>query len=178
MTTDEKFQYCMTIILEHEGGLSDDVRDKGGVTQWGISLRFLRTIGVDINGDGDIDADDIHAITKPNAIQIYHKYWWEKYSYQRFFNVEIVSKTFDLAVNMGAIPAHKILQKACNTFMKTQLVVDGILGTQTLLSANTLNSTTLRQALRDCAKDRYMEIIAANPAMECWKNGWLNRAAW
>lgn len=178
MTTEEKFKYCMEIILEHEGGLSNDKRDPGSTTQWGVSLRFLRTIGLDINHDGDIDAEDIVGLTKPGAVEIYRKYWWNKYKYDRFKCLEIVSKTFDLAVNMGAVSAHKVLQRACNTFMRTKLEVDGLLGIQTLLAANTLEPETLRQAIRLCAKDRYMQILSANPAMEWAKNGWMNRADW
>lgn len=178
MTPEQIFQYCMTIILEHEGGFSNDKRDPGSTTKWGVSLRFLRTVGLDIDGDGDIDSDDIVALTKPGATLIYRKYWWNKYNYSRFAHVEIVSKVFDLAVNMGGISAHKVLQRACNTFMKTKLEVDGVLGMKSLIAANTLDATNLRQALRECAKDRYMGIIEANPAMEWAKNGWLNRAEW
>jgi len=37
---EERFQYCVGIILQHEGRLSEDKRDPGQITNWGISLRF------------------------------------------------------------------------------------------------------------------------------------------
>ncbi len=178
MTAEEKFQYCVQVILGHEVGLSNDKRDPGGTTNWGVSLRFLRTIGLDINGDGDIDAEDIIGLTKPASIEIYRKYWWNKYKYDRFKSIEIVAKTFDLSVNMGAVSAHKILQRSCNNFIKNKLKIDGILGDKTLFFANSLEPETLRQAMRLCARDRYMQILAANPAMEWCKKGWMNRADW
>ena len=178
MNSEERFELCIKIILEHEGGLSNDKRDPGSVTQWGISLRFLKSAGIDVDRDGDIDSDDIVGLNKPAAIEIYRKYWWNKYKYERFKFIEIVSKVFDLSVNMGAVSSHKILQRSCNTFMKTKLKVDGILGMKTLIAANTLDPTNLREAMRGCAKDRYVQILEANPAMEWARNGWINRASW
>lgn len=178
MISEAKFQYCVKIILEHEGGLSNDKRDPGSTTQWGVSLRFLRTIGLDVDKDGDVDAHDIVALTKPGAVDIYRKYWWNKYKYERFKDVEVVSKVFDLAVNMGAVSAHKILQRACNDFLTTKLEVDGLLGARTLIAAHNIQADSLREAMRRCAKDRYIQILSANPAMEWCRQGWMNRADW
>lgn len=178
LQVDEKFNQSMAVILEHEGGLSTDKRDPGSTTKWGVSLRFLRTIGLDVDGDHDVDSDDIIALTEPNAVSLYRKYWWDKYQYNRLNNVLIAAKLFDLSVNMGAKPAHKILQKACNVFLKKPLLVDGVLGKNTINAANSINPLSLRQAMRDCAKEKYMQILAANPAMEWARKGWLNRAAW
>lgn len=178
MTTEEKFQYCIKIVLEHEGGLSNDKRDPGSTTKWGVSLRFLRTIGMDINDDGDITSEDIHALTKPGAIQIYRKEWWNKYKYDRFKCIEVVSKVFDLAVNMGSISSHKILQRSANDFTREKLVIDGNLGPKTMAVVNSLEPLSLRRALRTFSKERYLQILAENPNMEWARNGWINRAAW
>ena len=84
MTPEETFQACVKSILEHEGGLSLDKRDPGGVTQWGISLRYLKSIGYDINGDGKIDKEDIIGLPVKGAVGIYRKYWWDKLRYSGF----------------------------------------------------------------------------------------------
>lgn len=178
MTHEEMFQSCIKSILEHEGGLSLDKRDPGGVTQWGISLRYLRSIGYDINGDGKIDKEDIIGLPVKGAIGIYRKYWWDKYRYSGFNELEIVEKVFDLAVNMGGMAAHKLLQIAINRFREQPIVVDGLLGGQTFGAANHIEGIQLRNQLRECAKDRYIDILAANPAMEWARKGWMNRAAW
>lgn len=178
LTNEGRFQYCIKFILEHEGGLTRDKRDPGGVTQWGISLRFLRSIGLDIDGDGNVDAEDIVALTRPGAKQIYRKFWWDKYHYGSFNSIEVAAKVFDLSVNMGSIAAHKVLQKSINRLNPKPIAIDGILGGITLGSANSLDSDKLRQELRSCARERYIEILTANPAMEWCRDGWLRRAAW
>lgn len=178
MTPEDRFQYCIKEILCHEGGLSLDKRDPGGITQWGISLRYLRSIGYDIDGDGSIDAEDIIGLPLKGAIGIYRKYWWDKYHYQAFNQLIVVEKVFDLAVNMGGTGAHKLLQIAINRLKEKPITVDGLLGSQTFAAANSLDGDKLRQSLRECAEHRYIEILAGNPHMEWARKGWLNRARW
>ena len=168
----DNFEYCIESILEHEGGLSQDKRDPGGTTQWGISLRWLKSEGIDVDGDGDVDEDDVIALTQLTSKELYKQYWWDRYQYYRFKNKDVAAKVFDLAVNMGPKAAHKILQTAINT------KVDGNLSNQTFKDANAIDSVQLRQRLREGAKKRYLAIIAHNPVMEVYKTGWLRRAAW
>ncbi len=58
------------------------------------------------------------------------------------------------------------------------IAVDGVLGGQTFGAANSTDGSTLRQQLRDCAEHHYIEIIAANPNLEVFRKGWMNRALW
>jgi lysozyme family protein len=172
------FNQCMSSILEHEGGLSKDKRDPGGITQWGISLRYLKSIGYDVNGDGEITEEDIIALPKDGAIKIYRKFWWDKYYYTNFNELKVVEKVFDLAVNMGGYGAHKLLQIAINNLQDSPIKMDGKLGVQTFAAANKLNADKLRQELRVCAEKRYNEILEKNPEMEWARKGWMNRARW
>lgn len=177
-TIEGRFQSCISSILEHEGGLTMDKRDPGGTTNWGISLRYLKTMGLDLNGDGKINDEDVIGLHKDGAEAIYRKYWWDKYRYAAFNELVVVEKVFDLAVNMGGMAAHKLLQISINRLSVKPITVDGLLGGQTFGAANSTDGKQLRQELRECAKHRYIEILAANPAMEWARKGWLNRAAW
>ena len=97
---DKRFEEAVKVILEHEGGLENNtLRDPGSVTQWGISLRFLQSIGLDINHDGRVNADDVRDLTLTDAKAIYRKYWWDKYHYEAIEDNKVVAKIFDLAVN-------------------------------------------------------------------------------
>jgi lysozyme family protein len=178
MTHEEMFQSCIVSILEHEGGLTNDKQDPGGITNWGISLRYLKTMGLDLNGDGVINDEDIIGLPKQGAVEIYRKYWWDKYRYAAFNELVVVEKVFDMAVNMGGITAHKLLQIAINRLRRQPITVDGLLGGQTFGAANSTDGNELRQQLRDCAEHRYIEILSENPGMEWARNGWMNRARW
>lgn len=173
-----RFQYSVSIVLEHEGGLSSDKRDPGGITKWGISLRYLRVIGLDINHDGSINSEDILAIDQQKAIAIYREYWWDKYDYNKLISIEVAAKIFDMSVNMGSNTAHKLLQISINRLQEIPIKVDGFLGCNTLKAANSFFGSLLRQELRECAEHHYLEIIADNPSLACFKNCWLNRATW
>ncbi len=175
---EQRFQDCMRSILEHEGGLSKDKRDLGGTTQWGISLRYLKFMGLDLNKDGVINDEDVIGLPVTGAVDIYRKYWWNKYHYALFNELIVVEKVFDLAVNMGGYAAHKLLQIAINRLNKKPIIVDGLLGKQTFGAANSIDGDILRQELRECARHKYIEILAENSAMEWATRGWLNRAAW
>lgn len=174
MDAEEMFQICMIAILEHEGMLTNDVGDPGGITNWGISLRFL----IQEDSEDHPTADTIRNMTQSEAEDIYRKYWWKRYEYYKFTQLLVMVKVFDMAVNMGGKEAHKLLQIAINRLIDKPITVDGLLGPQTFSEANSLDGNALRQGLRECAEHRYIEIIAENPAMEWARKGWLNRAKW
>ena len=178
MTHEETFQICISSILEHEGGLTKDKRDPGGTTNWGISLRYLKNMGLDLNGDGVINDEDVIGLHKDGAVAVYRQYWWDKYKYAAFNELVVVEKVFDLAVNMGGMAAHKLLQIAINRLNQKPIKVDGLLGGITFAAANSTDGGKLREQLRECAEHRYIEILAANPAMEWARKGWMNRARW
>jgi len=110
----EMFDYSVKALLAIEGPFSNDKSDPGGATNYGISLRFLKSAGIDIDGDGDTDLDDILALDEPKSREIYRQYFWNKYHYSRINNEDIAKKIFDMTVNMGASRSHKIAQISVN----------------------------------------------------------------
>jgi lysozyme family protein len=175
LTPEGRFQYSIGVILEHEGGLTDDPQDPGGLTNYGISLKFGQSIG--------LDAEDIRKMTPEKAAEIYRKYWWDQNHYAGFNDVEVVSKLFDISVNMGCTMGNMILQKAINEtaimeLIPLRLTVDGVIGGKTINAANKLDPHKLRERLREGMKNRYLDILERHPRMEVFRKGWLKRAAW
>ena len=131
------FNEAIIKVLEHEGGFSNNEHDPGGATNYGISLRWLKSQGLygDLDDDGDVDIDDILAIDRETSIRMYREKWWNKYHYDRVIDCEIATKLFDMSINMGGRQAHKLLQYSLRT-LGANIVVDGIIGPATISATN------------------------------------------
>ena len=172
-----RFDDAFPVILAHEGGYVDDPADPGGATHYGISLRFLRREGLDLNMDGDVDGDDVRGMTKTAAMALYREFFWEQNGYSRIVDSQVATKVFDLCVNMGAPRAHRLLQKALNA-CKYTLEVDGVFGPKTLLATNQAEARELLLALCSEAADYYRVLVELKPQLGRFLNGWLKRAFW
>ncbi len=174
---DPRFVRAVQRVLKHEGFFSDDPDDPGGATKYGISLRWLRTKGLfgDFDGDGDVDRDDIWAMEIGEAVAAYHRFWWEQEGYGNL-DLYIAGKVFDLAVNMGARSAHRIVQRAVRAAGGPTLVVDGILGEKSRSAIRGRAGPALLAATRAEAAGHYRGLIIARPVFKKFEGGWLNRA--
>lgn len=179
MADDPKFEYAVAVVLEHEGGFVDDPNDPGGATNWGISLRYLRRLGVDVGDvdqDGDVDVEDIAKMPRGKAIEIYRRQFWDQYGYGKIDDLQLATKVFDLSVNMGPQTAHKLLQRALHAAGQRYVVVDGIIGPQTLDAVNTADPRLVLGALRAEAAGYYRGLVASRPELGRFLAGWENRA--
>jgi lysozyme family protein len=166
------FELAIPVVLRHEGGLVDNPNDPGGITDYGISLRYLKTLGHDgdFDHDGVVGPNDIKVLTKDQACHIYQHYWWDRYQYGLFNCQNVATKTFDMAVNMGAVAAHKILQRALGTAN-----VDGIIGPETIRLVNNA-STKLLDSMENQQAQYYKNLALSNPKFDEFLRGWLKRA--
>jgi lysozyme family protein len=171
------FNQAIIAALLHEGGFSNHDADPGGATNYGISLRWLKSQGLygDMDDDGDVDIDDIKALDQETASRMYREKWWDKYHYDRIVDCEIATKMLDISINMGGSRAHHILQDALNSLGET-LVVDGIIGPRTITATNTVPVDPLLDAIRSEQRRFYLRIIEKRPALAVFRKGWLRRA--
>jgi lysozyme family protein len=171
------FDQAVAVVLANEGGLSDHPKDPGGITKYGIILDVLRREGPngDIDGDGDIDADDIRLLTIDDAKQIYCRQWWEAYGYGRIIYQGVATKIFDMAVNTGPRQGHLMTQRAlrANGFL---LKEDGILGPKTMDAINRAYPERLIPTLRSESAGFYRLIATKKPEFKAFILGWLRRA--
>lgn len=171
------FSEAVLVVLKHEGGFSNHSADPGGATNFGISLRWLKSQGLygDLDDDGDVDINDILSLDIEKASIIYREKWWDRYHYDRFKNCSIATKVLDMSVNMGPSRAHKILQRSINT-LGGNLSVDGIVGPITITAVNIEDSQTLLDEIRQEQARFYLGLIARRPSMSVFRKGWLARA--
>lgn len=179
----QRFEKAVQVILRHEGGFAYHPSDPGGETNFGVTARFLKGIKLDVNNDGEINALDIKALAVNDAIQIYYNYWWKKYQYDKIDNLRVGTFVFDLAVNIGSLQAHKLLQEAANSsiILKEPLKVDGYIGPRTLMVLNDIDFMGLSYLLMDNiktnAKQFYIRLAESNKSLGKFLKGWLNRIA-
>lgn len=67
----DNFEKCLRLILDAEGGFSDDAHDSGGRTQWGITEKEYRRWTND-------QSANVRNITRDDMRAIYKKQYWDK----------------------------------------------------------------------------------------------------
>lgn len=176
---DRRFEAALKVVLDHEGGFVNHPNDPGGATNYGVSLRWLKSLGDlggDLDHDGDVDIDDIRKLTPGMAGIFYRRNWWDKYEYHRLPQ-GIAVKAFDLSVNMGARQAHKILQRAIRAALQVNLEDDGVIGEKTRLALQVdFDMALVVVAMRSEAAGFYRQLAATKPKFQVFLDGWLKRA--
>jgi len=162
------FEIAMDTVLKHEGGYTED---HAGATKYGVTLRSLN---IDIDGDGDIDSGDIRVMTLADVMRFYRREWWDKYNFDKIDNSLIATKFFDLAINMGIKQATLIAQRALHA-CSCPVKEDGLLGDQTFKAINRADESLII-AIRSEAAGFYRGLLIQKPEFEKFRNGWLNRA--
>jgi lysozyme family protein len=170
------FNWALKKTLHHEGGFVDNPADPGGATYRGISLRFLRQQGEDIDGDGDVDLGDIQALVdQPDTVDgLYKTYFWTPNRLDEIPSELLTCKVFDMAVNMGSKQAWKLVQRASG-----RLVDDGIVGPNTIEYMVQSSQKDYDLVVRIRAEQRkfYERLVQQKPKLSVFLKGWLRRAA-
>jgi lysozyme family protein len=177
------FDVSLARTLQHEGGYVNDPADPGGATYAGVSLRFLRAAGEDIDGDGDIDEADIAALRQntDDIVRLYHTHFWRGTKADEIKSALVADKVFDMAVNVGPRQAWKIVQRAANDLSDGTrgLTEDGIPGPKTLFRVNAMyaNDYELLARIRTYHALFYNKLVEDKPQLAKFLHGWLRRAA-
>lgn len=170
-------------IVEREGGYVNDPDDPGGATNYGVTIGALRRLGMDINGDGKIDRDDVRRLSKAEAITIFRRHYFEGPGIAALPDI-LQPSVFDMYVNAGR-NAVLILQKLFQD-MGLDVSVDGAIGPNTVASANRaykLAPGHLADAYGIARRNYYYSLADRRPKSRKFacrrdggKGGWIKRA--
>jgi lysozyme family protein len=187
-------------IVKREGGYVNNPYDRGGATDYGISLLFARSetyvdannktqLTFDLNGDHRVDLTDIQEITPEIAAAVFVSVFYQEVGLGCLPKC-LQATAFDTSVNGGQNKAVRLVQNTINSLragipilqamIPQRLLVDGRMGGKTNLACHQVFDRVGAAVLVNTFCDKriadYEAIVIANPNDEEFLNGWLTRA--
>ncbi|WP_367276335.1 glycoside hydrolase family 108 protein, partial [uncultured Desulfovibrio sp.] len=214
-TMRDMFSLAHAFTARWEGGLAEHPADPGGLTKYGVSMRWVQDLAreareeclrlrrscdgcvrpaagdcawqaLDLDMDGDVDADDVRACTRAQAAALFRRHFWDRLACGRL-PLPLAVTLYDGAVNMGPARAVRQLQSAMNLVGEAELehwnpiAEDGLMGPKTRELAEALNGVDLAfRAARQSLRRReafYRDLAVRRPSMKVFLQGWRNRVA-
>lgn len=160
------FTSALAMILEFEGGWTDDPFDPGGPTNRGITLAtFARERGVEVTAEnvGDLKSA-LRRISETEVRNIYLERYWTRACCSDM-PAALALIHFDASVNQGVTGAARMLQDALD------VTVDGEIGPVTLAAANNCDLSETISRYADIRRAHYRSL------QHFWRfgRGWLRR---
>lgn len=185
----QAFLMANSFTQKWEKGYVNHPNDPGGATYNGVSLRFLKQTGIDINGDGHIDAQDILDLYRrkdqATVDAIFHKAFWRDPNLDQFESLPVQIVLYDSSVNTGRRQSAKFLQRAINAiYPAAALAVDSKIGPKTLQAVRILCQARRDYSLALACLDKRLafhnSLIANSPYPDGrdyrpFAKGWRNR---
>jgi lysozyme family protein len=170
-------------IVRREGGYVNDPDDPGGATNYGVTIHTMRRLGLDLDGNGRVDARDVKALSQDQAVQIFLQHYFHAPRIDRLPKA-LQPTVFDMYVNAGA-NAVKILQRLINQ-MDADLRVDGKIGPMTARACHNAFDRApdhMVDAYGIARRNYYFRLADRRPASRKYarsrkggKGGWITRA--
>ncbi len=149
----QKFKHVVEYILKWEADYSNDPKDPGGETNFGISKRAYPDV-------------DIKNLTREGAIEIYRSDYWDACRCEDL-PAEVATMVFDMAVNQGVPYAKTTLQTVLG------VKVDGNIGPLTMSVAKASPGIKTMHEIADLRAVRYLSMN--NATEERYEKGWIKR---
>jgi lysozyme family protein len=147
------FDACFEIVIGHEGGYSNDPRDPGGETKYGISKRAYPQA-------------DIRNLTLDGAKAIYRRDYWDKLRCDEL-HPGIALVLFDAGVNVGVGRAASWAQTAAG------VKVDGVIGPVSVAALNRMDPLALITEVHASRIHHHASL----PTWGTFGKGWSRRLA-
>lgn len=170
-------------IVAREGGYVNDPDDPGGATNHGVTIHTMRRLGLDLDRDGQVSEQDVRALTRDQAVEIFITHYFERPRI-RDLPPALHSSVFDMYVNAGA-NAVRIMQRLLQD-MRIEVSVDGVIGPQTISGAQQGMAAAVDHfvdAYGIARRNYYYALADGRPAsrkyarrLDGGKGGWITRA--
>tara|TARA_B100000446_G_C10552936_1_gene341501 strand:+ start:10564 stop:11199 length:636 start_codon:yes stop_codon:yes gene_type:complete len=130
MSIDTLKRQLIAEVIDREGGYVNHPADRGGPTNWGITIAVARHHGY---------TGDMRALSRQQAAAIYAADYWHSLQLDEIaaFSTDLALVLFDFGVNSGPGRAAEYLQRQLNVLNNrgrfyADIAVDGSVGGETL----------------------------------------------
>ena len=147
------FDECFEKLIGHEGCYSNNPKDPGGETKWGVSKRAHPSL-------------DIGSLTLDDAKKLYKRDYWERAQCDRL-HPDLAFQVFDGAVNSGIGNSIRWLQEASG------VAVDGVVGPLTLRKVGDMEPSIIIARYNGVR----LKFMASLSTWDVFGRGWARRIA-
>jgi len=172
------YESIIDAILEAEKGYVDHPNDRGGPTNYGITIAVARKNGYD---------GDMKDLPLSLAREIYRKRYIVEPKFDKVaeLDAKIGHELIDTGVNMGPAKAAEFFQRALNAFNAqgsryADIFVDGRIGSVTLDAFKSFlkwrgenGKVVMYKSLNILQGSRYFDIAENSPSQESFLFGWI-----
>jgi lysozyme family protein len=175
------FEEAVKRTLRLEGGYANNPADKGGETNWGITVKTARAYGYQA---------EMKAMKKEDAVAIYKKGYWDSLRLDEVASQLIAENLFDMNVNGG--PAVRYAQRVLNAINTNErgqvlwpdITEDGEMGNLTLAALNAVVRKDLPRVNPSFMEElfcvyfnalrgvRFLDIIKHDKSQKVFSHGW------
>lgn len=181
----EKFVKAHEFTARWEGGLSDHPADRGGLTAYGASIKFVQNIAGTASGRNFLQAIGVplpvtktvmRTLTPAQVTAMFRHEFWDALHLDDL-PFRHAALLYDAAVNTGRPQAVKFSQRGYNSCVLhgVKLAVDGIIGPMTRKALQTTDTDKVVLAILDARRNFYEALADSKPSQRVFLNGWLNR---
>ena len=160
-------------ILRNEGGFVNHANDRGGPTNFGITIKTLAAW----RSPAPVDVADVRSLKIAEAKLIYDTNYFTRPKLDKL-PASIQPVMFDMSINHGPATAVKLLQQLLND-SGNACSVDGGIGDETIRCAQAAATSMGIGLINGLVARRialFKQIVAGDESQRVFLAGWLNRA--
>jgi lysozyme family protein len=163
-------------VIKAEGGYVNDPADRGGETNWGITIAVARANGWQ---------GAMRSMPRAFAEQVYRKRYIDGPGFAAILPLseDVGAEVIDTGVNMGPAVAGRFLQRVLNAMNRqgrdwADISTDGAVGPATIAALRKAlairGERIILTGLNALQGARYIELAEGRAANEQFLNGWLS----
>lgn len=184
MTLTPNFLHAHAFTAEWEGGDSDNPADRGGVTRYGVSLVFLRSVADEapdvlaaLGLVAPVTASTVRGLSAEQARLLFYARFWALLQLDDM-PLRMATVLYDAAVNHGCGTSVKLAQRGYNRCVRygTPLAIDSVMGPLTRAALRNNDTDIVRGAIIAARISYYHAIVHNDDSQSVFLRGWIRRA--